>query len=72
VSRPAVSQHLRVLERAKLVSASSNGTRRIYEVETSGLDEVRTWFDTFWSTALDRFAEAAEREATTDTKEDDR
>ena len=61
VSRPAVSQHLRVLERAGLVRAHREGTRRIYAVEREGLDELRAWLDAFWDEALDRFAAAAER-----------
>lgn len=62
VSRPAVSQHLRVLERAGLVRARREGTRRIYAVEREGLDELRAWLDAFWDEALDRFAETAEQE----------
>jgi DNA-binding transcriptional ArsR family regulator len=62
VSRPAVSQHLRVLERAGLVRHSVNGTRHVYEVDRRGLDELRRWLDRFWDDALGRFKEAAERE----------
>ena len=62
VSRPAVSQHLRVLERAKLVSARQEGTKRIYSVEPDGLRELRDYFDSFWAEALDRFREEAGKE----------
>ena len=62
VSRPAVSQHLRVLERAGLVSHSREGTRHVYAVEATGLDEIRIWLDGFWDDALVRFAKAAEQE----------
>jgi DNA-binding transcriptional ArsR family regulator len=59
VTRPAVSQHLRVLERAGLVSAERRGTSRIYRLESHGLDAVRTYLDDFWSVALAQFAKAA-------------
>ncbi len=62
VSRPAVSQHLRVLERAGLVSARQEGTKRIYGVEPNGLRELRDYFDSFWAEALDRFREEAGKE----------
>ncbi|HEY7379584.1 MAG TPA: metalloregulator ArsR/SmtB family transcription factor [Gaiella sp.] len=62
VSRPAVSQHLRVLERAGLVSHRREGTRHVYAVEAGGLDEIRTWLDGFWDDALARFADAANEE----------
>jgi len=61
VSRPAVSQHLRVLKDAGLVSERREGTRRIYEVAPAGLVELRAYFDQFWSIALDAYKEAAER-----------
>jgi DNA-binding transcriptional ArsR family regulator len=48
VSRPAVSQHLKVLEGAGLVSARKQGTRRIYQVEVQGLVELRRYLDQFW------------------------
>jgi DNA-binding transcriptional ArsR family regulator len=62
VSRPAVSQHLRVLEDAGLVRHRVNGTRHVYEVDHRGLEELRRWLDRFWDDALARFKEAAERE----------
>ncbi len=61
VSRPAVSQHLRVLREAGLVAERRVGTRRIYELAPGGLVELRAYFDQFWSQALDAYKEAAER-----------
>jgi DNA-binding transcriptional ArsR family regulator len=63
VSRPAVSQHLRVLKEAGLVSDRKDGTRRLYRVEPGGLAQIRDYFDSFWGEALDRFAEQARKEA---------
>ena len=62
VSRPAVSQHLRVLKEAGLVSDSRDGTRRLYRVDPRGLDELRAYFDRFWGDALERFAAEARKE----------
>jgi DNA-binding transcriptional ArsR family regulator len=61
VSRPAVSQHLRVLREAGLVAERRVGTKRIYELAPGGLVELRAYFDQFWSQALDAYKEAAER-----------
>ena len=61
VSRPAVSQHLKVLKEAGLVSDTQAGNRRLYEIDTRGVAGVRAYFDRFWSDALQRFKEAAER-----------
>jgi len=61
VSRPAVSQHLRILREARLVTHRSEGTRHVYEVTPEGLDELREWLDTFWADALYRFKDAAEQ-----------
>lgn len=61
VSRPAVSQHLRVLREAGLVTGRAVGTRRLYEVDREGLCELRDWFDTFWTDVLAAFADEAER-----------
>lgn len=60
VSRPAVSQHLRVLEGAGLVTHRRQGTRHLYELEQTGVAELRTWVDGFWNEALARFKAAAE------------
>jgi DNA-binding transcriptional ArsR family regulator len=61
VSRPAVSQHLKVLKQAGLVEERSEGVRRIYSVRYEGLQELRDWLDTFWGDALDAFKVEAER-----------
>ena len=60
VSRPAVSQHLRVLKEAGLVTERREGTRRIYRLDPDGLGEVRAYFDRFWTTALSSFEAAVE------------
>ena len=62
VSRPAVSQHLKVLKDAGLVSESRVGTRRVYRVEPEAVAELRTYFDEFWTQALAAFKTAAESE----------
>jgi DNA-binding transcriptional ArsR family regulator len=63
VSRPAVSQHLRILKEAGLVTERRNGTRRLYRVDTDGLAEVRDYLDSFWTDVLAAFEAAAEAEA---------
>jgi DNA-binding transcriptional ArsR family regulator len=63
VSRPAVSQHLKVLKAARLVLVRAEGTRRLYAIDPSGLEAMRSWLDGFWSDALSSFKRAAEREA---------
>lgn len=60
VSRPAVSQHLRVLKEADLVIDEQIGTRRIYRVNPKGLEELRAYLDAFWDEALVQFAAVAE------------
>jgi len=60
VSRPAVSQHLRVLEDARLVTHRKNGTRHLYELDSAGVAVLRDWVDGFWNEALARFKAAAE------------
>ncbi len=62
VSRPAVSQHLKVLQTAGLVSHDRVGTRRLYRVELDALGELRAFFDRFWDEALANFKALAERE----------
>jgi DNA-binding transcriptional ArsR family regulator len=64
VSRPAVSQHLRVLKEAGLVRDRAVGTRRLYEVDTEGFGQLRTWFEDLWTDALDAFKREAERSKT--------
>ena len=61
VSRPAVSQHLRVLKDAGLVVDRAAGTRRIYEVDQTGVDALRAYFERVWDTALASFKAEAER-----------
>jgi DNA-binding transcriptional ArsR family regulator len=68
VSRPAVSQHLRVLKAAHLVTDRAEGTRRLYAVDRRGIKALRTWLDGFWGEALSAFKEAAEREAAEEMK----
>jgi DNA-binding transcriptional ArsR family regulator len=60
VSRPAVSQHLKVLKDAGLVEDRAEGTRRVYAIDRAGLACVREYFDNFWDEALDAFRRAAE------------
>jgi DNA-binding transcriptional ArsR family regulator len=60
VSRPAISQHLRVLKHARLVLDRPAGTRRIYELNPAGVDALRAYFDRFWDHALTAFKHAAE------------
>lgn len=60
VSRPAVSQHLKVLKDAGLVNERREGTRRIYGVEPEGVAELRAYFEGFWNRALAGFKAAAE------------
>jgi DNA-binding transcriptional ArsR family regulator len=62
VSRPAVSQHLRVLKEAGLVTERRDGTRRLYRLDPDGLAQVRRYFDEFWTEALAGFKAAAESE----------
>ena len=65
VSRPAVSQHLKVLKDAGLVDDRPAGTRRLYSLDPSGLAELRAYFDGFWTAALGQFKAEAERERRT-------
>ena len=62
VSRPAVSQHLKVLKEAGLVEVEAAGTRRIYRIDPAGLGPIRQWLDRFWDQSLAAYAAAAERE----------
>jgi DNA-binding transcriptional ArsR family regulator len=63
VSRPAVSQHLRVLKEAGVVLVEPAGARRLYRVDPAAVAEMRAYFDRFWTRALDAFKEAAEKES---------
>ena len=62
VTRPAVSQHLRVLKDAGLVIDREEGTRRIYRVDARGIEAMRSYLDRFWDRSLAAFKVAAERE----------
>src|SRR5882762_4302204 len=68
ISRPAVSQHLRVLKEAGLVSDRAEGTRRVYQVDPAGLGVMRQWLDRFWERSLDAF----QAEADQDEKDQDK
>src|SRR5476649_1781822 len=61
VSRPAVSQHLKVLKEAKLISISSKGTKNIYQIEREGIIAMRNYLDKFWEDALSAFKLLAEQ-----------
>lgn len=62
VSRPAVSQHLKVLKEAKLVRDRAQGTRRIYYIDPAGFGQIRGWLDRFWDESLAAYADAVERD----------
>ena len=64
VSRPAVSQHLKILKAARLVTVQAAGTRRVYAVDRRGLESLRKWLEGFWDQALAAFKAVAEKEAT--------
>ena len=61
VSRPAVSQHLKALKQAGLVSDRAEGTRRVYYIDPDGLGELRRWLDQFWDEALESFKHEVEQ-----------
>ena len=62
VSRPAVSQHLKVLKEAGLVTDTPDGTRRIYRIDPRGLGALRDWLDRFWGGQLAAFKDFADKE----------
>jgi DNA-binding transcriptional ArsR family regulator len=62
VTRPAVSQHLKVLKGAGLVFDRQQGTRRLYQVDPSGVAAIRDYFDSFWDQALTAFQARVEEE----------
>jgi DNA-binding transcriptional ArsR family regulator len=62
VSRPAVSQHLRVLKEAGLVTERRDGTKRLYRIDPGGVEGLRTYFEAFWTEALASFKAAADDE----------
>jgi DNA-binding transcriptional ArsR family regulator len=65
VSRPAVSQHLRVLKAAGVVRDRAAGTRRVYQLDPDGVAAMRTYLDRFWDQALADFKAAVENEEQT-------
>ena len=67
ISRPAVSQHLRVLKDAGLVEDEPQGTRRVYRARAEGLAALRNYLDELWAANLKSFAKAAERRSIDDT-----
>ena len=60
VSRPAISQHLRILKDARLVSDVAAGTRRLYAIDPAGFRALRDYFDEFWGMALGEFRKQVE------------
>jgi DNA-binding transcriptional ArsR family regulator len=68
VTRPAVSQHLKVLKVAGLVVVHAEGTRRLYGVNTRAIEALRNWLDGFWDETLLAFKETAERQAAKERK----
>jgi DNA-binding transcriptional ArsR family regulator len=67
VSRPAVSQHLKVLKQSGLVVDRPEGTRRIYRVDPAGVAAMREYLDQMWDAALAAFAAAVEDQETNQT-----
>jgi len=62
VSRPAVSQHLKVLKEAGLVTDTPDGTRRVYRLDPRGLGALRDWLDLFWGDQLSAFKDFADQQ----------
>ena len=63
VSRPAVSQHLKVLKSAGLVTDRAEGTRRVYQIDPAGLGAIRAWLDRFWTDAMADFSREIDKTA---------
>jgi DNA-binding transcriptional ArsR family regulator len=61
MSRPAISQHLKILKDAELVLDRAEGNRRLYQINTEGFDSLRDYFDQFWTQALDAFKKKVEQ-----------
>ena len=72
ISRPAVSQHLKVLKDAGLVVHETQGTRNVYEIDPNGLGELRAWLDQFWAEALDAFKSEVEKPEPTEPESTNR
>ena len=62
ISRPAVSQHLKILKDAALVRDRAEGTRRVYSIDPKGLGQIRQWLDRHWDRALAAYQQEVERE----------
>jgi|SRR5579859_6781209 len=69
VSRPAVSQHLKVLQAAGLAAVRTEGTKHLYGIDMHGLESLRGWLSQFWDEALCAFKEVAELEAAAESSE---
>lgn len=69
VSRPAVSQHLKVLREAGLVADRAEGTQRVYYIDPKGLGPLRAWLDQFWTQALTAFEAEVEAHVHSKTKD---
>ena len=63
VTRPAVSQHLKVLKDAGLVSDRAQGRQRVYRIDPQGLGQLRAWLDKFWDVALEAYQAEVERDS---------
>jgi len=61
ISRPAISQHLRILKEANLVVDRAAGNRRLYQLNPEGFDSLREYFDQFWTVALNAFKKKVEK-----------
>lgn len=72
VSRPAVSQHLRVLSDAGLLTVTQQGTRRLYAIDPHGADGLRAYLDQVWDDALAAYTRAAQEKAETAKRKDSR
>src|SRR6187431_2251128 len=72
VTRPAVSQHLKALKSAGLVTERREGTRRVYQIDPAGLGHMRAWLDQFWDSALAAFQAEVIRTATPESKHERR
>ena len=72
VTRPAVSQHLRVLKEAGLVTETPDGTRRIYRLDPRGIGAMRDWLDAHWSSALGAFKAFADADFESDPEQQEK
>lgn len=61
MSRPAISQHLKILKDAELVLDRAEGNRRLYQINSEGFDSLRDYFDQFWTQALHAFKKKVEQ-----------